>query len=244
MSVVREVFRAVVPRPLRDLRWHLKNASQVRHIANLPLEAKFDEIYRRNYWGKNADGSMSSGLGSRPGPEVDAYFTAVTKFLSGFPAKLNLVDVGCGDFQVGQRIRPYVAAYTACDISAVIIQQNERKYPNDGVSFLQLNAVEENLPAGDVLTIREVLQHLSNAEVSQILPKLGSFRYVIDTEAIPAGDFTPNADHSTGFSTRAIESHSGIDLAAKPFELQFKSRQVICEVPQENGLVRTTLYEM
>ncbi|MEO5808310.1 class I SAM-dependent methyltransferase [Devosia sp.] len=243
---IKSILRSIVPAQVKELRWKSIKAAREAGIASLPLAGKFNEIYRRGYWGSNADGSLSSGNGTRDQAIVGPYVASVGNYLKTVPAGVTVVDVGCGDFEVGRQIRPFTAKYIACDISTAIIEQDRSRFTDPDLEFLVLNAVEDEIPPGDVLTIRQVLQHLSNADIARIVPKLSAFKAVIITEGVPAGSFEANIDHRAGFSVRPIESHSGVDLALPPFNLRYKACRVLCE-PENTGSVgriRTTLYEM
>ena len=54
-----------------------------------------------------------------------------------------------------------------------------------------MNIVKDNLPSADCIILRQVLQHLSNAEVQQIITKLSAYKYIILTEHLPNGNFNP-----------------------------------------------------
>jgi hypothetical protein len=81
-------------------------------------------------------------------------------------------------------------------------------------------AGSEQLPPAELCLIRQVLQHLSNAQISAILAKLGAFPYVIVTEHQPADqDFIfANVDKVHGPFTRLF-SGSGVYLDEPPFNL-------------------------
>jgi hypothetical protein len=85
------------------------------------------------------------------------------------------VDLGCGDFNVGSQLRPYCSEYVACDIVQSLIERNKLKFADRGVEFRALDMASDPLPAGDVVFIRQVLQHMSNAQILALLP-LGSTR--------------------------------------------------------------------
>lgn len=244
---IRQLLRPLIPASVREWRWQRRKRIFARDVASLPLGEKFDAIYRGRYWGHSSDGNLSSGNGTRDYRLTEPYIAAVATLLQAFPEKPTVVDLGCGDFEIGRRVRPFAGRYIGCDVSAAIIEQDWARYAGDaGLEFHVLNAVDSPLPGGDVLTIRQVLQHLSNADILQVLPKLQAYPFVVVTEDVPEGEFTANADHQSGFSVRTIEGNSGVDLAQPPFNLRFKSSRVICEVKNTEapGVVRTTLYEM
>src|SRR5690349_14301998 len=63
----------------------------------------FSEIYRAKLWGGDRQ-DFFSGYGSHDQRAVDMYVDAVAKFLAAIPGA-KTVDLGCGDFNVGKRIR-------------------------------------------------------------------------------------------------------------------------------------------
>ena len=65
-----------------------------------------------------------------------------------------------------------------------------------------LDIAADYLPSGDCALLRQVLQHLSNAEVQNILRKITGFKYIILTEHLPNGDFIPNKDVISGQGIR------------------------------------------
>ncbi|MFN5513605.1 MAG: methyltransferase domain-containing protein [Cyanobacteriota bacterium] len=81
--------------------------------------------------------------------------------------------MGCGDFQVGQQLLPLCSSYIGIDIVKVLIENNNNKFKDTKASFLCLNIIEDDLPTGDVCFVRQVLQHLSNAEITKILALVG-----------------------------------------------------------------------
>ena len=95
------------------------------------------------------------------------------------------------------------------------------------------------------MLLRNVLQHLSNTEVQDIVNKLADFKYVVLTEHIPEGDFIPNKDIISGQGIR-LKKQSGLDLLAPPFNLEVKEEEELLAVPYEDGkgIVVTTLYTM
>ncbi|MDX1365447.1 MAG: SAM-dependent methyltransferase, partial [Arenibacter latericius] len=102
-----------------------------------------------------------------------------------------------------------------------------------------------NLPIGDCVLLRQVLQHLSNAEVQSILVKLHIYKYLILTEHLPKGDFEPNKDIISGQGTR-LKKKSGINLLAPPFNFKVKAeKQLLSVIPKDRkGVIVTTLYTL
>ncbi len=92
------------------------------------------------------------------------------------------------------------------------------------MEFRCLDIAVDELPKGDCVILRQVLQHLSNAEVHCVLRKLVDFKYVIVTEHIPDGDFSPNKDIISGQGIR-LKKQSGLDILASPFNFRIEKEK-------------------
>jgi SAM-dependent methyltransferase len=146
----------------------------------------FSRVYRDNHWGRPWGRKFYSGPGSHSSDVVGPYVPAVQQFLSEFPKPPDVVDLGCGDFHVGRQLRNRCGRYTACDIVPELIRHNSDKFGNRlKVDFRCVDIIAEPLPEGHVVFIRQVLQHLSNEQIGQVIPKLQSFRYWVVTEHLP-----------------------------------------------------------
>jgi hypothetical protein len=207
----------------------------------------FSAIYRHGTWGSDSasgDGYFS-GSGSHDPEIIRPYIAAVSKFLSRFPEKPSAVDLGCGDFNVGSKIRQFCSSYTACDIVDELIERNKRVFTHHDVNFRVLDMIEDDLPKGRVIFLRQVLQHLSNSDISRVATKVSaSCEYLLVTEHLPArADFIPNIDIARGHEIR-LRHDSGVVLTSPPFELQIIDEQVLCEVAEMGGVIRTTAYRL
>ena len=153
--------------------------------------------------------------------------------------------MGCGDFVVGSKIRPLCGLYIACDIVAPLIEYNKNKYQKLNVDFRTLNLNSDNLPSADVVFIRQVLQHLSNSDIKNIIPKLAqNYKYLVLTEHLPITEnFIHNLDMDTGPNLR-LELDSGVVLTSPPFNLEVEDKKIMFEVPLRGGVVTTTIYKL
>ena len=159
-----------------------------------------------------------------------------------------MVDLGCGDFNVGEQLRPYCGRYVACDVVPALIQRNRDKFAGMQVDFRCIDITEDDLPEGDIVFLRQVLQHLSNAQIFKVIKKLYRYKVLVLTEHVQASPaFLANRDRATGGGIRMPQS-SGVVLTEPPFLLRVKSESVICTTNQSfaqyPGLIRTTLYEL
>lgn len=200
-----------------------------------------EQVYKKKLWGgKETD--FYSGEGSHRPEIVNPYLAAVTAFLTSFKTPLSVCDLGCGDFNVGKELVPHSQKYIAVDIVPSLIARNKEKYKAPNLDFQCLDIATTNLPSADCAILRQVLQHLSNAEVKSIVKKLAAFKYVILTEHLPAEEFVPNKDIISGQGNR-LKLKSGINLLAAPFNFKVKeARQLSTVVLNENkGIIVTTL---
>ncbi len=213
--------------------------------GNVPWPTKdaMEQIYDMKLWG-GSDSDFYSGTGSHHPEIVDPYIEVVTSFLKSFENPLVVCDLGCGDFNAGKELVKYTQKYIAVDIVAELINRNKEKFKNDKLEFHCLDIAADDLPSGNCAIVRQVLQHLSNAEIQLILPKLANFRYLIVTEHIPEGDFKANVDIISGQGIR-LKKKSGVDLLASPFNLKIKEDKVLLSVKSNkfDGLILTTLYK-
>jgi hypothetical protein len=244
---MKSAAKRVTPRPLRQLvgeylnqRWNAKQEGR-------SVEEIFSAIYREQRWGTYGDG-FSSGDGTHNSSVVEPYINAVRSFIQSLPFSLSVVDLGCGDFKVGEQIRPFCRDYIACDIVPALIERNKEKFAAAKVDFRCLNIIDQDLPKGDIVFLRQVLQHLNNAQILSIVPKLYRYKFIVLTEHIPVNPvFQPNLDKPTGGGTR-LPKNSGVVLTAPPFLLKVKSESVLCAINESigrrRGTVKTVLYEL
>lgn len=214
--------------------------SSTRKKKPWPTRDAMEQVYKKNLWGgRNAD--FYSGAGSHDPGLVEPYIKAVTTFLTSFETPLVVCDLGCGDFNVGKELVKYTRKYIAVDIVAELIERNNKIFNEEKLEFQCLDIASDELPAGDCALLRQVLQHLSNKEVQRIVQKLSDFKYVILTEHIPEGDFTPNKDIISGQGIR-LKKQSGLDLLAPPFHLKVKEERQLLSIPAQysKGIIVTT----
>ncbi|KAI1126942.1 hypothetical protein F5Y10DRAFT_266653 [Nemania abortiva] len=205
----------------------------------------FSNIYKDNFWGNaTSDTPFFSGTGSHNSDAVDPYVAAVRSFITRtFSKPPDAADLGCGDFNIGHQIRNITDRYIACDIVPQLIDYNRIAYADYNVDFRVLDIISEELPAAEVVLIRQVLQHLDNTRIAYILPKLYRYRWAIITEHLPSqDDFVPNLDIQTGDVRLLV--NSGLDLTKLPFHLRHHGATVLCETPAIDGRIRTTAYQL
>ena len=226
-------------------------AAAVRSKSKVNLNSNreiFTNVYQNKLWGAASPENESpfySGPGSSDPQIVDPYVETVKRFFDSFPAKKKAVDLGCGDFLVGSRIIDSFDSYTACDVVPELVDFNQKYWRHLPVEFSVVDLVKDEIPTGDVLILRQVLQHLSNDDISkftQSIPR--GFSYLLLTEHLPSeNDFLANKDKVSGTDIR-LGSGSGVVLTQPPFNVNFKAETTLLSVPQFGGSIVTTLYEL
>ena len=133
----------------------------------------FSKIYNDNIWGKpqNSQSPFFSGDGSHNPNHTKPYLDSVSKFLLSIKGKSKVVDLGCGDFNIGSQLSKYCDLYIGCDVVPQLIEYNEKTNKSEKVSFKLTDITKDDLPIGDVVVIRQVLQHLSNEQIIEVLKK-------------------------------------------------------------------------
>lgn len=238
----------LLPAPLYELLRRAKRTIEKRRNASRSVEDVFTDIYLNRKWGGAPD-QFCSGSGTTNQRVVDAYVQAVAEWCGRHAASdLSAVDLGCGDFVVGRKIAPLFRNYIGADVVRPLIEHHNRLHSSDTVTFRQCNIIEDVLPEGDVCFVRQVLQHLDNAEILTILGKLARYRWVIVTEHVPSpGQLkAPNLDKPHGSDIR-LTAGSGVYLDQPPFCLPSTRIEVVLEVPwlgahgEDEGILRTVV---
>lgn len=209
-----------------------------------PTKAVMQQIYEANLWGKNGD-DFYSGEGSHHPNIVVPYVKVVSSFLASFKNPITICDLGCGDFNIGSQLLSFSKEYFAVDIVPELIEHLKKQYPLKEVSFFCLDIAKDELPKADCVIVRQVLQHLSNKEIKEIVSKLYDYKYVILTEHLPIGKFEANKDIISGQGIR-LKKKSGLDITKSPFNFKFKKTVVLNNFNLENnkGKIVTTLFEL
>jgi hypothetical protein len=209
-----------------------------------PTKKAMIQVYEQKLWGENAS-EFYSGSGSHQPEIVNPYITSVQSFLKSFKKPLVVCDLGCGDFNVGNKLVEYTQKYIAIDIVPNLINYNKKNFKEENLEFCCLDIAKDELPSGDCVLLRQVLQHLSNKEVQRIVAKLAAFKYVILTEHIPNGNFIANKDIISGQGIR-IKKKSGINLLASPFNFKIieEKELSIIKLEENKGVIVTTLYQV
>lgn len=207
-----------------------------------PTKAVMHQIYQEKLWG-GSHLDFYSGTGSHDPLIIKPYINKVTAFLKAQNSMLQVCDLGCGDFNIGKHFVNYTQQYVALDIVAPLIDRNKKLYKNKKLTFDCVDIAKGALPKADCIILRQVLQHLSNKEIYEVVKKLVNYKYIILTEHVPVSGYVPNLDMISSQGIR-LKKQSGVNLLAPPFNLKVKSEEVLHRYVLDNnkGCILTLLY--
>ncbi len=231
LLMIKNLVKKLIPSSLLERRRRKISAENQRKFADKSVAETFSEIYAQNAWG-GAKGEFYSGDGS--GAEyADAYAETVRRFIRENKIE-RVVDLGCGDFRVASKFVSGAFHYTGCDVVFSLVKHLNETRKNETTEFRCVNVVEDELPDGDLCLIRQVLQHLSNAEIERVLENARKYKFVIITEHYPnpKKQLTPNLDIPHGPSVR-VQFDSAVVLGEPPFDLP--NVKLLLDVEAEEG---------
>lgn len=212
------------------------------YFANKSPRATFSEIYEKNVWG-GKKGEFYSGEGSDQ-QVAQIYLSAVNRFFRDH-RPLRVIDLGCGDYRVASQFERTGYDYVGIDVVPGLIAKHNLESANESTFFMQCDIVSDDLPDGDVCLIRQVLQHLSNDEITKIITKCRSkYDYLIITEHYPplGTEFVPNIDIPHGAHLR-LSKNSAVCLDEPPFGLCSPKLLAEAIVDKDQTVIRTFLFE-
>lgn len=164
----------------------------------------FDAIYDNESWGNG------SGPGSHPYWTIE-YRAFLEKFLRMNEVR-SIVDIGCGDWQFSRFVNLDGISYHGFDVVERLIEANRRRFGGPSIRFDVMPEDLGQLPAGDLLLMKDVLQHLPDAEIFRFREQLfGRYRFVLLTNSFEKIDAYRNVDLSRPGEFRCL------DLAATPY---------------------------
>ena len=136
----------------------------------------FSKIYSDHVWGTGSLERPKSGQGSLPyvaKPYVDFIERIINRYAIG-----SVLDVGHGDWKMWQDYKFENTNYLGIDVAESISESNMVEFGNERRRFIQV-APSDPLPEADLLLCKEVLQHLSNIDIDNLLSQISKFKYII-----------------------------------------------------------------
>lgn len=181
---------------IRGIYWHAigrwLNAREQKRWSGKPVQDVFGEIYKTNRW---QDADSRSGTGSNL-DQTEAVRAALPGIFERYRIK-SFVDIPCGDFYWMSKVNLAGITYTGGDIVPALIEQNLHRHKSPSLSFRVMNLIEDELPAADLLMVRDCLVHLSFADALRAIENIANspIRYLLTTTFI---DTPRNEDIVTG----------------------------------------------
>jgi hypothetical protein len=247
VGYLKSLIKPIVPKSLLRAHRSYNLARMHRRAQRMTAEEVFTDIYTSNRWG-GAPGTFCSGTGSTTTSIVAPYVECIRDRLSKLDARLlTVVDLGCGDFSVGRQLSDDCKRYVGVDIVKGLVQHNNAVFGTGRISFQRLDIIEDSLPDGDICFLRQVLQHLTNAQILKILAKLNRYKWTFITEHQPSPSRLGqrNLDKPHGDDIRILRC-SGVFLDYPPFGVPRERLELVLEVPghaegPDPGVIRTYL---
>jgi hypothetical protein len=215
----KRFIKRILPPAARAVLTRVRADRLQRQYAPLTLAETFDRVYNTNAWSGGDAVMPASGVGST-GRYVVEYCTLIETVIRAHNVS-TIADLGCGNFNTGKVLAAMAESYTGVDIAQPVIESNTRVHASGHVQFLRADLTRDVLPPADAAIVRQVLQHLTNAEVGAVLSNvLRTYSLAIVTEHIYTGPGAkPNLDIPHGPGTR-VPLKSGVLIDQAPFNVR------------------------
>ena len=191
----RDGFFALLLAMLKYPYTRKKRAAYQNMLSETHIADRFSKIYDDNLW--SSDESLSGS-----GSEV-AYTESLRAWMISSLPKMKIkrfVDAPCGDFNwMRLVVKEIELDYTGLDIVPSVIETNVKKFSDMKTNFAVLNICEDDIPACDMIMVRDCLFHLSFEDINKFLKNLSStdYEYLLTTSHIVENSFK-NTDIITG----------------------------------------------
>jgi len=138
----------------------------------------FTEIYDNNGFG-----SLESKSG--PGSTLDETQKLREKIKSIVKDKniKSVVDIPCGDFNWMKEIVFNFDSYIGGDIVEKAIEENNKRYSNSVIKFISFDIVNDEIPQGDLLIVRDIIGHFPIEDGIKIMNNIlnSKCKYLLST---------------------------------------------------------------
>ena len=246
---MKKILKFLIPKFILRMKNKFIASRTRKEFLNKSQKDIFKTIYSKKMWAgeKEKKYKFYSGLGSHSEELTNKYIIELRNFLQSFPKKPNVVDLGCGDFAIGSKIRDKCDRYYGIDIVDELIEENKKKFKNLSVEFLSLDITNDQLPSADICTVRLVLQHMSNESIHKFIKNINNkYNFLIVTEHFPSPEkFVPNINKPSGSDTRFYDN-SAVDLNAPPFNLKIIDMKDLCDCSSDliEGSLKTKILQL
>ena len=169
--MINQIFKKIFWKLFNTKKIISKKYFLVKDYGFISNEEIFKRVYEQKIWNKTSDLDFDSGPGSHNVDILKPYLDAIISFLNE-NRNMVIIDLGCGDFNVGSNLVKFSKKYIAIDVVGDLIDRNKNLYKSNRLIFKKIDVVYEDIPRGDCILIKEVFQHITNKEIKMILKKL------------------------------------------------------------------------
>jgi hypothetical protein len=114
--------------------------------------------------------------------------------------------------------------YKGYDVAPVVVSTDSQRFSRPNVSFYLYSGNPTELPAADLLIVKDVLQHLPNRMIFDFLPILKQYRYALITNCTnPKNEDDVNHDIDIG-------GFHYLDLRKPPFNVDAQLVYTFCKI--------------
>ena len=179
-----------------------------------PTKEKFTKIYKNNYW-LSTESVSGSGSTLKYTKNLRDH---IPQIVDDFHIT-SIFDGPCGDFNWMRQLLPdllpggHPVDYLGGDIVSEIIDDNNRRFRQDGVRFIQIDITSDELPKADLMICRDCLFHLSYEAIEAFKSNFlrSDIKFILTANHINEPFRFNNRDIETG-------DFRLIDLFSPPFE--------------------------
>jgi hypothetical protein len=138
----------------------------------------FTKIYLNKLWGDGSIDSPLSGIGSTQENSFK-FFEYIANFIESYKIH-TVLEIGHGDFEIMSRLDFSKLKYVGIDVVPIINEYCKIKFgSNKHLEFLLLDYEVDDLPYADLLVCKDVLIHLPNLSIINLLVKAKKYKYII-----------------------------------------------------------------
>jgi len=190
-------------------------------MTYMSLQEIFTLIYTQNLW--QSDETASGKESTLEHTEVLLHILPQVFELLQIQ---SILDLPCGDFYWMQYMPLESIAYHGADIVTEMVEKNKATFGSEHCRFSALDLTHDDLPAADLLLVRDCFPFLSNSQIYRCLKNIArhDFKYVLMTTHLDHR----NEDKQTGM-------WRWINLELPPFNLP-PPMKLLPEVPEGKSL--------
>lgn len=144
----------------------------------MDAKQRFERIHDENDW---KDSESVSGPGSNE-EQTKEVIRILEQVITSYSPK-TIVDIPCGDFAWMQKVGMDGIQYIGGDIVPSLIEANQQRYGTESRTFQEIDLIQDALPSGDILLVRDCLVHLNTEQIKSVIRgvKKSSIHYLLTT---------------------------------------------------------------